>query len=266
LCIFSTMSTCLQRQWPGAGLTPQNFNLRKNGVPKTDAFSFPHRRTNKMKLKLILASLFLACSLHAQQYKVTNFGEGVGVQAIDNQGDVVGVRGPAAGEAFIWHAGKFQNLLPGGTAIAISNNGEYVIVKLQSTCFLYVRKTGQYRSIPTSTTSVNNAGEVSEYSLNNEGQIAGFTTYAFLYSAGKNKDLGNWRPAHINDAGQIVGQVGPQLTSKPCLFENGKLKDIPGFTARPNGKRSGSTTKGERSGTATARRQNSRNRSFIRTA
>jgi uncharacterized delta-60 repeat protein len=177
-------------------------------------------------------------------YKVTDLGTlgGVGGDAhgINNNGQVVGISGTAAGDvrAFSYIDGPMLNLgTLGGThseARGVNNSGQVVGYSTAANgsdrAFLY--SGGVMQDIGTLGGPSSRA-----FSINSSGQIAGYSDtgtggHAFLYTGGTMQDLGTLggsssRAYGVNDSGQVVGESSTESYSpRAFLYSNGSMQDL----------------------------------------
>ncbi|MBM3967008.1 MAG: tandem-95 repeat protein, partial [Planctomycetes bacterium] len=177
-------------------------------------------------------------------YKVTDLGTlgGVGVdpRGINNNGQVVGLSGTAAGDsrAFSYIDGPMMNLgTLGGThseASGVNNSGQVVGYSTAANgsdrAFLY--SGGVMQDIGTLGGSSSRA-----FSVNSSGQIVGYSDtgtegHAFLYTGGTMQDLGTLggsssRAYGVNDSGQVVGESSTESHSpRAFLYSNGSMQDL----------------------------------------
>lgn len=127
----------------------------------------------------------------------------------------------------------------GGTAVGSSLSSVYVNGQDVSGGLLAVE--WQDGGSATSLGSLQNSDNSAAYGIDDDGDIVGSSTvgqasgapaHAFLYSHGTMTDLGtlpgdtNSSAASINDSGEIVGSSDDGNTTRPFLYENGKLYDL----------------------------------------
>jgi probable HAF family extracellular repeat protein len=185
---------------------------------------------------------------HTRSYSITDLGTLGGpassATAINNRGQVVGfsdLSGGSLSHAFLYSRGMMIDLLPGSensNASDINNRGDVVGTE-DAQAFLYRR--GQVTHIglggtTSAASAVNDRGEVAGASA-----VAGtdFDFHAFVYRHGQTIDLTPSLPTgplgevsgaqDVNDRGQVVGFVSPQLEffPQPFLWRRGALNDLP---------------------------------------
>jgi probable HAF family extracellular repeat protein len=148
-------------------------------------------------------------------------------QGVNNAGAVVGTSYDATGNffGFVWSNGKMQKVGtlggPWSQGYAINNKGQITGLAYTKTggahAFIANGATGKLRDLGTFSAESTTWG----FAINDSGVVVGQSTYAgtyhaFVYSAGKIKDLNKLIPSGsgwvlnsaggINNAGQIVGE------------------------------------------------------------
>jgi probable HAF family extracellular repeat protein len=189
---------------------------------------------------LAAAVLILSGAARVQaEYIITDLGTLVGSSRyassyatdINDAGQVVGTSSSSSGgeHAFLYSNGKMTDLYPqgvlGSQAVAINSSGQVVINVFGGYGFDH---TQPYLYDGGKLTNLGNLG--GSYALasgiNNLGQVIGWSQTAlgykadaqgFLYSGGKMIGLSTGGDA-INDAGQMVGTVGPSPSKVTAIF------------------------------------------------
>ena len=172
-------------------------------------------------------------------------GASSGAYGINNSGQVVGVAGTAPGsnasDAFLYSNGTMTALDNSGhsSATAINNEGQ-VVVNVGDSVFLY--------SNGTKTNITGTAAEGSGNSINDAGQVVGYTfgtLRAFLWSSAAGmSDLGTLAAPYnsgsealgINLSGQIVGTswdypLPGDFQYHAFLYSNGTMEDLNNLTS-----------------------------------
>jgi probable HAF family extracellular repeat protein len=158
------------------------------------------------------------------------FGGGAMAWAVNDRGQVVG--GGASG--FLWERGIITDLGEFG-ARDINNAGDIAgqITAANGWEHVAVWRRGKVTDLgtllgseaPSYVVGINNRGQVV-----GEGPAPGWASgdyHAILWDHGVMRDLGAWRPADINDRGQIVGLKWiDAFTNHVVVWENGALTDL----------------------------------------
>jgi probable HAF family extracellular repeat protein len=186
-----------------------------------------------------LAWLLAGEIAYCGQYTLTDLGTLGGTTSngydINNNGQVVGqsrTAGNSVGHAFLYSGGVMTDLGSGpepSTAYSINDSGQAVGTinagGSWSTAVLYSGGT------------MTSLGSGEGASINNSGQVAGYTTNtnptrAFLYSNGVRQYLGTLGGSEsyaygINDAGQVVGRSTlANNYSHAFLYSDGSMRDL----------------------------------------